>query len=402
MRIAVNGWFWHSSSTGSGQYTRRLVEALSSLDSTPGPDLQVVLVLPAGAASGPGPHVSERPPSVVMHVVPGTRSNLGKVRFEQLAFPRACAEVGADVAHVPYWAPPARSAIPLVVTIHDLIPLVFRDYRGGPLQRLYTALVSATARGADLILTDSEASRRDIVQQLGLPDERVRTISLAADRQYTPEPSPDDQEIRARYDLPEAYVLYLGGFDRRKNLATVIETYRWAGPRIGADCPLVVAGPLPERDTPFAPDPRRMLRERGVEEDVIRFCGFVAEGDKPAVYRGALAFLFPSRYEGFGLPPLEALACGTPVVASCAASLPEIVGDGGVLLPPDGAEAMADVLVRLARDESLRAEMSQRAVAQAARFSWESTAQSTLTAYRDAMNGGTAGGSGHRVGRPTC
>ena len=385
MRIAINGWFWGSPTTGSGQYAHRLVEALTALGRAEKADLELVLVLPADLDGGAGPGVSGLPPSVEVHHVDGRRSNLGKVFFEQRAFPRACVDVEADVAHVPYWAPPARSPMPLVVSIHDVIPLVLRAYRGGPLQRLYTTLVSATARGADLALTDSEASRRDILGRLALRGERVRAIPLAAAPRFTPEPSSTDQDIRARYDLPEAYVLYLGGFDRRKNLTTVVEIYRWAGPLIGDNCPLVIAGRLPDRDTAFTPDPRRLVQEQDVDHGVVCFCGFVDEDHKPALYRGAVGFIFPSRYEGFGLPPLEAMACGTPVVGSDVASLPEIVGDGGILLRPDDAKGMADVLVRLAHDEGFRAQLSRRAVAQAARFSWEITARSTLAAYRDAL-----------------
>ena len=159
MRLALNGWFWDSPTTGSGQYTRRLVEALTDLDR----DLEIGLIVPRWGDGKELPGGHDLPASCILHRVPVSRSNLSKVRFEQVAFPRACACTGADVAHVPYWAPPARSPVPVVVTIHDLIPLVLRDpaglYRGGPLQRLYTALVSATAGGATLVLTDSEASR---------------------------------------------------------------------------------------------------------------------------------------------------------------------------------------------------------------------------------------------------
>jgi len=182
-------------------------------------------------------------------------------------------------------------------------------------------------------------------------------------------------------------VLYLGGFDVRKNVATVLGTYRWAGPVIGEECPLVIAGRLPERDTPFTPDPRRLTREQGIDERWVHFLGFVDEGHKPALYRGAVAFIFPSRYEGFGLPPLEALACGTPVVGSDAASIPEVVGDAGVLLPPDDVEGMAGALIQLATDEDFRAELSRHALAQAAHFSWERTARETLAAYQDVVRG---------------
>ncbi len=410
MRVAINGWFWDSPTTGSGQYTRRLVEHLAALE----PDLEVVLVAPRGRGfhvSRFTSHVSRSAPPATQNPKPGT-SNFGKVWFEQVVFPRACAALGADVAHVPYWAPPMRPPVPTVVTIHDLIPLLLREYRGGPLVRLYTALVSTTAQNAPLVLTDSEASRRDIIAYLGLPARRVRVVYLAADERYTPfpegsqkscEPSPLAGGSRrgpegsqkscepsplaggSRRGVPERYVLYLGGFDVRKNIATVLSTYRWAGPAIGENCPLLVAGRLPERDTPFTPDPRRLAREQGVDERFVRFIGFVDEADKPALYRGAAAFVFPSRYEGFGLPPLESLACGTPVVGSDVSSIPEVVGDAGVLLSPDDAEGMAGALIQLATDDDFRAELSRRALAQAARFSWERTARETLAAYRDVV-----------------
>jgi len=165
----------------------------------------------------------------------------------------------------------------------------------------------------------------------------------------------------------------------------VMRAYRWVGPTIGEECPLVIAGRLPEQDTSFAPDPRRLALEEKLDERFVHFIGFVEEGDKPALYRRAAAFIFPSRYEGFGLPPLEAMACGAPVVGSDAASIPEVVGRAGVLLHPDDAEGMAGALIQLAIDEDFRSKLSRRALTQAAHFSWERTAQETLRAYRDVM-----------------
>ena len=383
MRVAINAWFWNSPTTGSGQYTRWLVEHLVTI----APELEIVLVMPEGPISN-----LQSPISNLQFRLTANRyrltSALGKVWFEQVAFPRACRRLEADVAHVPYWAPPIRPSIPTVVTIHDLIPLLLREYRGGPLVRLYSALVSTAAQNSALVLTDSEASRQDIVTHLGLPAERVHVVYLAADERYTPEPSlfPGEKPGFAEKTwFQKRYVLYLGGFDVRKNVTTVLQTYRWAGPAIGEECPLVIAGRLPERDTSFTPDPRRLAREQGIDERFVRFIGFVDEADKPALYRGAAAFIFPSRYEGFGLPPLEALACGTPVVGSGISSIPEIVGDAGVLLPPDDAEGMAGALIQLATDEGFRAELSRRALAQAARFSWERTARETLAAYQDVV-----------------
>lgn len=379
--IAINAWFWNSPTTGSGQYTRQLVRGLAAL----GQDSEIVLVTAEQKQEARSKR-QETPASCILHPVPCSRSNLGKVWFEQITFPRACRHLRADVAHVPYWAPPLRPTIPTVVTIHDLIPLLLREYRGGPLVRFYTALVGYTARSATQVLTDSEFSRQDIIAHLGLVPDRVRAIYLAAGESYTPTPAPTDADVRARYSLPERYVLYLGGFDVRKNVATLIAAYHRATPAIGETHPLVIAGKLPRTDTPFAPDPRRLAQERGLGDRAVRFIDFPDDADKPALYRGATAFIFPTRYEGFGLPPLEALSCGTPVVGSDASSIPEIVGEGGLLLPPDDVEGMAQALVKLATDVHFRAELSQRALTQAARFSWEQTAQETLATYQTAAS----------------
>jgi glycosyltransferase involved in cell wall biosynthesis len=384
----MNAWFWNSPTTGSGQYTRRLAGQLCVLD----PGTEVLLV----SAKGWGFQVSSSKFQVsgsgeleTWNLKPET-SHLRKVWFEQVSFPRACARLKADVAHVPYWAPPLAPPLPTVVTIHDLIPLLLPQYRGGPPVRLYTALVSRTARRAAVVLTDSAAARRDVLARLKLSPQRVRVAHLAADQRYRPSPTPADQSIRARYGVSGRYVLYLGGFDVRKNVATALAAYHSATPAIAAHCRLVIAGQLPERDTPFTPDPRRIAREQGIKETHIRFTGFVDEAHKPALYRGATAFIFPSRYEGFGLPPLEALACGTPVVGSDRASLPEVVGSAGVLLPPDDAAGMGDALVRLATYEDFRAELAHRALAQAAGFSWKRTAQGTRSAYCAALESRTA------------
>jgi len=357
MKIAFNAWFHDMPATGSGQYARQLEAALREI----APDVDIELVRPR------------------------SRSNLAKVWFEQVGFPRSAGRLKADIALAPYWGPPLRSDVPVVVTIHDVIPLALPDYRGGPLQRAYTSLARAAAASAAHIITDSEFSRNDILKHLPVRAESVSAIPLAADARFTPAvPVEQIEAARERYDLPPAYVLYLGNFDRRKNIETLMQVYVWCGEPIGHDFPLVIAG---EPDT-LAHDAngRAMTLAQMAQalevDDVVRFIGRVDEEDKPALYAGARCFLFPSLYEGFGLPVLEALACGVPVVGSNAASIPEVVGNAGMLVDPLDARRMAGALIAVCTEDDLRDQLSQRALLQASRFSWQRTAFETLTALR--------------------
>ncbi|MEA3309614.1 MAG: glycosyltransferase family 1 protein [Chloroflexota bacterium] len=373
MRIALSGWFWNQPATGSGQYLRQLVEQLRLLF----PENELVLFAP------PDRFVDQVAfADLCSHPLPALPGPVGKVWWEQVSLPRAARAAQADLLHIPYWASPWWHPRPTVVTVHDLIPLLLPAYRGGLGGRLYTALVRAASARVAYLLTDSECSRRDILQQFQVQSEKVQAISLAVGGAYSPLPGRDDESIRRRLRVKPGYLLYLGGFDRRKNLRVVFEAFAGVYRRLGESARLVVAGRLPLADTAFTPDPRRLWRESGIPETAVRFTGFIAETDKAALYRGARAFLFPSLYEGFGLPPLEALTCGVPVVASNAASLPAVVGAGGVLVSPTDIEGLTEALLRLLTDEACYRQKRQAALEQAARFSWERTARETFAVYQ--------------------
>jgi glycosyltransferase involved in cell wall biosynthesis len=324
MRIVINGWFSEQLTTGSGQYLTALLEWLPRA----GGEHEFVVVAPATDDRQP---TTDDAPRLTFHVsrltshISRLSTNLGKLWFEQIAFPHACRQLRADVAFVPYWGSPWQRPCPVVVTVHDLIPLLLPLYRGGPLQRTYTWLVSRTARRAATVLTDSEASKRDIVAHLGIEPERVHAIHLAADPRYRPVTDPVElARVRAKYGLPdEPFLLYLGGFDARKNAVRMIEAYsrmigRWTndGRRWGDGArqssivhrppAFVIAGKLPTADTPFAPDPRPVVARLGLT-DRVHFTGWVDEADKPALYSLALGSVFVSEYEGFGLPVVEGM-----------------------------------------------------------------------------------------------
>ena len=373
MHLAINAYFWNQH-TGSGQYTRHLVYNLNRLVS----DLEITLIYPQAAGdSGP----EKVPPSVKIVAVPMRSGHVGKVHFEQIAFPRACREVGATVAHVPYWGSPLRSPVPLVVTIHDLTTLLVREYRRGLKARLYNALVSASAHSAGHIITDSKASKQDIVKHLSLPEGEVTPIYLAAAPDYNSKSDfLVDMAILKKYDLPDFYILYLGGYELHKNVTTLLLAYTYVSQALGEDYPLVLAGKRPAKLTSRFPDYDNYLADLGLQE-YVRWTGFIDEEDKPAVYRGASSFAFLSRHEGFGLPPLEAMASGVPVVASNSSSLPEVIGDAGFALDPDDHRQIAGSIIATVVQENLAAELKQKGLEQAAKFSWEKTATETLMAY---------------------
>jgi glycosyltransferase involved in cell wall biosynthesis len=386
MRIAINAWFLNQPGTGSGQYLQGLLRAWPEF----GTGHQFLLAAPLddydhnlpGLQTEFWPFRSSR-----------WRSNLGKLLFEQVAFPRICRRWGADVAHVPYWGSPLRPPVPTVVTIHDLIPLLLPAYRGSRLVQLYTRLASASARRAALALTDSLASKRDIEQHLRLPSGQVRCIYLAVDDRFDPQPAPEDSAIRLSYGLPDPskpaeasrYVLYLAGHDVRKNVATLVEAFATVA-QADDDVVLVIGGQLPARDDPVLFDPRPLVDALELS-DRVRLIGWVDETDKPALLRGAACAVFASRYEGFGLPVLEALACGTPMITSDISSLPELLGDAGFAVDPDDAQGLAGAILACLVDGSLAVELKQRGIEQAARFSWAQTARQTLDAYAEAGAG---------------
>lgn len=384
MHVVVNGWFWGYRSVGSGQYLHHLLQTLAGLE----PGVHWTLVLPSGSADAPR-MVGVR--YVVLRRPGEGWGPWGKVVFEQVAFPMACRRLGAEVAWVPYWAGPCFPSCPTVVTVHDVIPLLFREYRGGPWGELYLRLVMASARRASQVLTDSRASAEDIVAHLHVPWGRVWAVPLAVDPRCRPvRDAADLERVRERYGLPERFALYLGGFDRRKNVEGLLRAFaRWVsvegtsgkGPR------LVVAGRLPRRETPLFPDPVRLARDLGLGEKV-HFPGWVDDADKPALYTLAEFFAFPSFYEGFGLPVLEAMACGTPVIVSRRSSLPEIVGDAGVLVDPEDEVQMASAMAHLWHSAEARQTWGARALERASRFHWEDAAARTLACLREAAGGG--------------
>jgi alpha-1,3-rhamnosyl/mannosyltransferase len=276
--------------------------------------------------------------------------------------------------HSPYFLIPALPGVPTVVSIHDLIPLRYPQYFTAPQRVIYNLSVRLAARAADRVITASRQAADDVARFLGVVPSRVVVIPMAADPAFQPTPPAHVDERRARLRLPEKYVLYVGTNRPHKNLTRLVEAWSLLPSR---SVSLVVAGPWDDR----YPEARRRVEELGLGERV-RFVGAVDEGDLPALYSGALAFVFPSECEGFGLPVIEAMACGTPVACSNAAALTELAGDDALLFPPHSVESIAAALGRLLEDGELRADLARRGLARAARLTWDDAAKKTLAIYR--------------------
>jgi glycosyltransferase involved in cell wall biosynthesis len=386
MHIAISGMFWSQPTVGSGQYLHGMVGALSRA----APEHRYTLLLPAyvddrSKTKDEHGHSSSsfvlRPSSVVVPTPFDSRSkNLAKLWFEQIGVPRAAAQLRADLLHVPYFAPPLFSPVPVVATILDIIPLLLPEYRGSRAVRAYMRLVAQAARRAQHVIAISDHSRTDIIAHLGIAPARVASVPLAAGSRY----HPIDREraaagVAERYNLRAPFIYYVGGLDARKNLATLVRAFgrlRQAG---GPPATLVIAGRALGADRRLFPDLDPLIAAEHLVDYVRRVD--VPPDAGPLLYNAATVFAYPSRYEGFGLPPLEAMACGTPTIVAHASSLPEVVGDAALRVPPDDIAGWASALWRLLGDGALRAELRQRGLARAGQFSYERVVQETLEIY---------------------
>lgn len=382
MHIAINGWFINQASTGSGQYLRQLLASLRQA----APEIELSLILPPRAQSPPdlpGAIRVVRAKGLRLPSKPGGARGLAKVYFEQRAFPLLARDIGADIAHVPYWGTPLACPIKLVTTVLDVIPLLYPVYNRGALTGLYTSLVSAAARGSNHIITISETAKVDIEDQLRIPEESISVAYLAPDRRFHPHiGAENDEAVREKYDLPERFTLYLGGFDWRKQVNELLLAYTYVGEADGDAFPLVIAGREPAYDDRLFPNLRDYSRRLKVD-DYIRWIGFVDEADKPALYRLAEVFVCPSVYEGFGLTALEAMASGAPVVASNAIVFEEILEDSAFIV--NNAREMAGAILALLLQQPLRETMINQGLALASNYSWRKTAEATLEVYERVM-----------------
>jgi glycosyltransferase involved in cell wall biosynthesis len=348
-----------ASSAGISRYTKDLSAALGR---TPGVHIERLMDLEA-----PGP----------AHVPRIMRRAGRRLAYYPAMLDRTAAHRDVDVLHCPGTMVPLRTTLPLVVTVHDVLawrsPELF-SRAGAAQQRL---LVARAAKRADRILVASEYTRSELVDLVGISPDRIGVVPLGVDRRFQPiEPEP--MQLAHRFGIPPTpFLLWVGTPEPRKNLAALLRAFGLVRRR-APECVLVVVG----MDRVTDRDLERELEHLG--SSVIR-PGFVTDDDLVALYSATACLVFPSLNEGFGLPPLEAMACGAPVVASNRSSIPEVVGDAGILVDATDPDDIADGIERVVLSKDTTADLRRRGLAHARQFTWDRCAQLTVAAYHEAI-----------------
>ncbi len=368
MRIGVDVRMFYHRTAGIGSYTIQLLTALSKIDA----ENEYLLLQ---HRRQPRPVIDAHRFSRVTLFTPAHH------RFEQWPLSVETALLNLDLIHSPDFIPPLHNRIPAVITIHDLAFLLYPKFVTADSARYYGQVEDAVKR-ANRIIAVSQSTRNDIIKLLGAPESKIDVIYEAAAPFYRSISREQAQQSLQAAGIPfsKDFILFVGTIEPRKNLTSLIRAYHILRNDYHHELPLVLAG------APgwLSDDVHALVNELGLEKHV-HFLGKTANKHILALYNLTTVLAHPAHYEGFGLPPLEAMACGAPVVCSDAGSLPEVVGDAALLVPPEDVEAWAAALHRVIDDERLQDDLSQKGVARAKTFSWEKAARETLETYRKAV-----------------
>ena len=270
------------------------------------------------------------------------------------------------------------SPIAHTMIVHDIIPRLFPAYRGNLRQAYYWKMVERGITRADRIMSTSEHTKNDLIRELDIQKNSISVAYPAAAPRFHEKLSHEAlMAVLQKYDLKSGYIYHGGGLEIRKNTSTLLCAYKQLRDTTENIPPLVISGKIHSKNNTLATDAESLIEDLGLKKNV-RLLGFVPDADMPALYQGALFFVYPSLYEGFGLPVLEALSLGTPTLTSPVSSLPEVGGDAVLYADPENAEDMVRQMKRLLTDETLRAALSAKSAKQASRFDWESFTQNVL------------------------
>lgn len=378
MRIGYLTYGLDRNPTGIGRYAVQLLRALVTIESS----IEIVVLATEREDNHGLKSLCE------YHTLPGCRSLPLLMTLGNLALPQTVRRYGLNAIHDPNGVAPflgPSRGVSRIVTIHDAFTYVCTDKQNWLDNFRYHSQLPTAGRRADVVITVSESSRRDLIRYLNLLPARLVVVPEGVDPRFRPVTDGTERRVvRDRYGIEGRYLLYVGGLNARKNVSGLLEAFAMVREH-HPDVTLVIGGKRQWQTTEMDQTFRRLNLN-----DTVHFTGYVDDADLPGLYSAAEAFVFPSLYEGFGLPPLEAMACGTPVITSNVSSLPEVVGDAAITVDPNDVANIARGIDRLLTDEVLRSELRQRGFARVARFTWEHAARKTLAVYESVLSRGTS------------
>lgn len=358
MKIAIDVQTTLGQPTGFGFYVSNLVESIQRIDE----HNQYILARPE----------SEKDFSTPQRFI-----------WDQTKFPSIARKEGADLLHQPCFSAPMLFNGPVVVTIHDIISILFPQNIPFASRMFYSKWMPFSYKKATQIISISESTKRDIIRVLKIPREKISVIHNGFDARLQKRVlSSDIERMRNKFGITEDYLLHIGTLEPRKNLEFLIDVYSQViKDRKNQNLSLVLTG----KKGWYYEGLFEKVEKLGLKERVI-FTGYIDERDKAPLYQGAKIFTFPSLYEGFGLPPLEAMASGVPVISSNTSSMPEVIADAGILLSPTAKSGWVEAITRVNTDRTTYLEMQKKNVDQVEKFNWEQTARETINVYEKCLS----------------
>lgn len=369
MRIAIDarGANWYSG-TGIGTYTREIIKYLLKYD---GANQYNLYWWGTNYRELYNENVSITMASKKHHKF-----------FEETFIPANLTNKSIDIYHVPQngiGLTSQKSCIN-ISTIHDLIPYIMPETVGKGYLKRFISQMPQIIQSSDILITVSEFSKKDIMRIFDMPEDRIKVTPLAADSIFMPlDRSYTKNFIKENYKIKNDFILYLGGFSPRKNVKSILLAFSRIYKNLSKDYKVVILGPSKDEHS-FLID---FCESLGIE-DMVHFPGYVPNEHLPYFYNSCSVFVYPSLYEGFGLPPLEAMSCKVPVITSNVSSIPEVVGEGAILINPFDTEEFKDALEKVLEDSSVSSSLAEKGYIRSREFSWEKTAASTLKVYEEA------------------
>ena len=357
---------------GAGIYTIQFIRALASLET----GYKFVIF----AHDSGKKQISTSETGALAWVCFPDKNPAHRLLWEQTAFPRQVRNSGVDLLHSLHYTRPIRLPCPSVVTFHDMTFFLYPQYHT-LFKRLYFPLaIRFSAHKSDALITVSNNTKEDTMRLLGVPEHKITPIPLGVSDDFTVISNKELlQHIREKYNLPQEFILHVGVVEPRKNLTLLLKSFQELI-RDGSKISLVIAGQLGW----MYEDVFKQVDELGIREEVI-FTGYIPPEDLPGIYNLARIFVYPSVYEGFGLPPLEAMACGTPTITTDISSMPENIGDAGILVPPGDEAALTEAMRSLLDNPDLQEHLSRTGTQRAGRFTWEANAQAAIKVYKQVL-----------------